>query len=96
MNNWPFADPRNVAAFTVRQIMSKEQPILLVVHDNDDGTWQFLTGSFLETADFMLVSLEEIVRVDHTVSELADLPLGWQTSRMAIGQPWSRFVSNNG
>jgi len=95
MNNWPFIDSRNVATFTIRQIVKDGQPILLVSHDSDDGAWQFLSDSAPETSDFMIVSLEEMVNLDRSLVEIADLPLGWQARRMGSGQPWSRFVSPN-
>jgi hypothetical protein len=90
MSEWPFADPRNVGAFTVRQIMDDEAPILLVCHDEDDGGWQFLTGHEVRMEDAMLVALEEIVKVDPSVTDLADLPVGWSASRQHMGGPWVR------
>jgi hypothetical protein len=88
--DWPFADPENVATMTVRQITQGGQPILLVSRDAEDGTWQFLTGGPVETADAVLVSLREVYRIDPSVAELADLPLGWQAWRSSAGEPWQR------
>jgi len=37
---WPFdAPPPNVAVFTTKSIAFGQQPILLVTHDEKDGTW---------------------------------------------------------
>src|SRR4051794_14128998 len=44
MDDWPFANPPDVAAITTRQVVHGGEPILLVSHDADDGSWQFLTG----------------------------------------------------
>jgi hypothetical protein len=41
-------------------------------------------------ADARLVSLEEIVRLDPTVLEIADLPPGWQAIRERVGGSWTR------
>src|SRR5262245_29350389 len=90
MGDWPFPEPENVATMTVRQIAHGGQPILLVSHDADDGMWQFLTGGPIEMADATLVSLREGYRIDPSVGELADLPLGWTAERSAVGQPWQR------
>jgi hypothetical protein len=90
MGEWPFEDPENVATLTVRQVVRGGQPILLVTHDSDDGMWQFLTGGPVEEADAMIVSLREVYRLDPSVGELADLPLGWQAERLAVGRPWRR------
>ncbi len=90
MNDWPFDDPENVATMTVRQVTHDGQPILLVVRSADDGMWQFLTGGPISMADAMIVSLRGVFRLDPTIGELADLPLGWTAERSAPGQPWQR------
>jgi len=90
MKPWPFDDPENVATFTVGKIVKGGAPILLVCHDAEDGSWQFLTGDAFEMDDAMLVALKEIVARDSSVLELADLPLGWCASREHLGAPWSR------
>ena len=33
-SSWPFADPRNCAVFVTREVMDREEPILLVTHDH--------------------------------------------------------------
>ena len=90
MNDWPFADPPDVATFTVRQIIDGTRPILLVSHDADDGGWQFLTGEALSMDDALLVALKEIVLRDPSVLLLADLPTGWQASRRDAEAQWVR------
>lgn len=89
-NDWAFNEPKNVATVAARQIIREGHPILLVSHDADDGSWQFLTGGTFSTEDGMLVALHEIVKRDPTVSELADLPRGWIAQRDAVGSPWRR------
>ena len=75
--DWPFADPKNVAVITLKSITKGGRPILHVTHDADDGMWQFLDGSTVSEENASVVSLEEITRIDPSVMELADLPLGW-------------------
>jgi len=70
--------------------MEVSEPILLVSHDEDDHGWQFIGTSDASMADAMLVCLEEIVKVDRTVLEVADLEPGWQAIRESVGSPWSR------
>ncbi len=91
MNPWPFEDPENAATFTVGKIVRGGAVILLVVHDAEDGSWQFLTGEAFDMNDAMLVSLREIVVRDSSVIELADLPLGWRASRENREAPWKRY-----
>jgi hypothetical protein len=86
---WPFSDPKNVAVFTVSDIMFARLPILRVCHDEEDGGWQFLTGGPLPSQkEWMLVALEEVAKVDPTVMQLARLPCGWQATRTAPGDTW--------
>jgi len=87
---WPFDQPRNCATFTMRQVLDGSEPILLVSHDAEDHGWQFIGSSDASMADFKLVCLEEIVRLDATVLEVADLPPGWQAIRDHAGGEWTR------
>ena len=87
---WPFDQPRNCAAFTVRQVLTGLEPILLVSHDADDHGWQFLGCSEPRAEDARIVGLFEIVELDPSVLELADLPPGWLATREGSNQPWVR------
>jgi hypothetical protein len=89
--NWPFSDPPNVAAITLRSIVERGQPILFVSHDSDDGYWQFMDGGDeLRAEDAMVIALKEIVEIDESIIELADLPLGWFAQRRSRNEPWKR------
>ena len=90
MENWQFEEPENVAVITLRQIVDDGEPILHVTHDVDDGGWQFLGWGDAREEDIKLVALRSIVRLDSSVQELADLPLGWHAWRRAADQPWQR------
>jgi hypothetical protein len=90
MGAWPFADAPDAVSITVRQIVHEDAPILLVVHDAEDGDWQFLTGGEFCVADGMLVTLSSIVGRDGSLAELADLPPGWQAWRASPTDPWQR------
>jgi hypothetical protein len=79
-----------LAVFTLKRIIRGESPILRVCHDEDDGGWQFLDGGEVSTKDASLVSLRTITRIDPSVLELADLPLGWVAERVSPGEPWQR------
>jgi hypothetical protein len=89
-DRWPFDQPRNCATLTMRQVLEGSEPILLVSHDEDDHGWQFIGSSDASVEDGKLVCLEEIVRIDPTVLEVADLPPGWQAFRGKRGGPWIR------
>lgn len=88
--NWPFADPRNTAVITLKSITMGGSPILRVTHDAEDGMWQFLDGSTVSEDNSSVVSLEDITRIDPSVMELADLPLGGAAWRSTTNEPWQR------
>ena len=88
--HWPFDQPRNCATFALRQVLDVSEPILLVSHDADDRGWQSIGASDALMADAKLVCLEEIVRLDPTVLEVAVLPLGWQAIRDHVSGRWLR------
>jgi hypothetical protein len=87
---WPFDQPKNCGAITMRQVLSCEEPILLVSHDADDHGWQFIGSTDANVADGKLVCLEEAVRLDPSILPLADLPPGWQAVRNDRSEPWRR------
>lgn len=89
MDDWPFADARNVAAFTVRSVWDDKRPIVYVYHD-DDGAWQFHPGRKVHENEACVVALEEIVALDSSVALVADLPLGWCAWRTSPQAPWHR------
>ena len=89
-NDWPFAEPRDAVTITMRQVLEGSEPILLVLRNAEDTVWQFLGTSDGNVEDAEVVSLEEIVELDSTILELADLPPGWQASREQAYEPWTR------
>jgi hypothetical protein len=96
MSQWPFDQPRNCAAISLRQIIAGEEPILHVTHDEDDHGWQFLGPSDAKVDDGVVVSLAEILEMDPTIREVADLPPDWPAWRRAIGKPWVREINPHG
>ncbi len=89
--DWPFKDPENVIALTLRDVMEDNLPILLVTHDAEDGCWQFLDGRDNPDPKVgIVVCLGHIVEYDPSIRELADLPLGWRAWRATPAEPWQR------
>ena len=86
---WPFDQPKNVAVITLKQIVVDKAPILQVTHDVEDHGWQFLNPSFEASAsNVYVVGLGQIVKLDPSVLEVADLPPGWVASRESVGGKW--------
>ena len=89
-DHWPYDQPRNCATFTMRQILERAEPILLVRHDEEDHGWQFIGNTDANMSDCRLVCLSHIVELDASVLEVADLLPGWQAVREYPGAPWNR------
>jgi hypothetical protein len=92
MTAWRFSDPPNAAVITTRKVVSGDDWIGFVSHDEDDGGWQFLNNESgpLDETDASVVGLGEIVQLDASIIELADLPLGWHAWRESRASPWRR------
>jgi hypothetical protein len=88
--DWPFDQSPDCAAITLRAIAFEGAPILRVTHDADDCCWQFLGGGAPDTNQAAVLALSEIVRLDPTVLEIADLPPGWHAWRASKSVPWQR------
>ena len=74
----------------MKSIVFDGEPILHVFHDLEDGSWQFLGFGDADEDDAAVVALDEIVKFDESVLELADLPLGWHAWRNSVNDPWQR------
>lgn len=74
----------------MRQILSGEESILLVSHDEDDHGWQFIGSTDANIADGRVVGLEEMVELDPSILLVADLPPGWHALRNSKGEAWQR------
>jgi len=87
---WPFESPPDAAVFTLKRILWEGKPVLRVHHDAEDGAWQFLDGGDLAEEDAAVVGLAEMVDLDRTLLDLADLPPGWSASRQSPKDPWKK------
>jgi hypothetical protein len=88
------SDSLNTAVFTTKYVMRNNSPIIYVSHD-DEGYWLFVgKETNLQDEEYMLVSLDEIIKHDATVIEVADLPRGGEAIRKDENSPW-RINSNN-
>jgi hypothetical protein len=87
-DEWPFDQPRNCAVITLRQIAKGLQPILRVTHDNDDHGWQFLGLEDAKEEDASVLCFDEIVNLDSSVLQLANLPPGWHAWRRSTEDQW--------
>ena len=89
-DSWTFDQPRDSAAMTTRQVMEQDEPILAVYHDEDDHGWQFIGASNASESSGGVISLEQAVDLDSSVTEVADIPPGWFATRDGANSEWIR------
>lgn len=87
---WGFIEPYNLGVTTTTHVL-KGEPILMVTHDRDDGSWHFLSGSTAGPDQTRRISLLELVRRDPTLNEIGNLPLGGLAVRDNPKHPWQRI-----
>jgi hypothetical protein len=85
-----FKEADNTAVFTTQFVVNDKKDITYVTHEKEDGAWQFFSndnfGHFEDVA--MVVGLGEILKIDNTLLELADLPEGFSAQRNFKGDKW--------
>lgn len=82
---WPFDQARNVATVTTGPVINAKKPILNVIHYSEDDSWAFLCGT---SDDFILVTMEQVVKTDPSLTTIADLPPGWSAHRDSVNHEW--------
>ena len=89
-DEWPFDQEPNCAVITLRQIVDGSEPILHICHDGEDHGWQFLGGGDAHEEDAAVIGLGEIVKLDPSVLQVADIPPGWHAWRQSPDHEWVR------
>jgi hypothetical protein len=74
---------------TQRSILNKNNDILLAMHD-DNGQWEFITDAEPAVDAAVIVTLDEILRMDDSITSLSDLPRGWRARRISRNHAWER------
>lgn len=94
MSDWSFNQKPNTVVYTSKSVVEDRAWIHFVSHDADDGAWQFhsIVGAPKVEADVRAVLLSNIVAVDPTLNQLADLPLGWIAWRETPDGEWNRMA----
>jgi len=87
---WPFDQPPNTAALTLSTVLDETSPIVYAFHDEEDHSWQFLGPEGSDENLVRFVSMQQIVDLDQSVTQVADLPPGWHAWRDSADSPWQR------
>jgi hypothetical protein len=93
MDNWDFDILPDVVVVTSTFIIHEKMPILEVYHEysNTEGViWQFHCGNGVYDQDKMLlVRLDTIIKADGSISNVANLPIGYRALRSSLTSEWS-------
>jgi len=89
--NKVFPDSLNTAVFTTKFVVHDRKEITYISHDFEDGAWEFYSDdNFDNYEDIVLIlSLDEIIQLDISVLEVADLPLGFVATRKSKAEDWT-------
>lgn len=91
-SKYSFSDPENTACLTCNHVLDQGADIVYVTHDADDGMWQFLCGlEEHESEDAKMISLGQISKVDASVNDLHEMPLGFGATRENRNAKWQPF-----
>lgn len=86
-----FEDTLNTTFFTTKFVVKDKKEITYVTHDADEGAWQFFSSDDFDNYEdvAMILSLDEIINIDRTVLEIADLSLGYLATRQTTKDSWT-------
>lgn len=88
--NWKFLDDPHTRVFLSDTVHKGTETVTYVSHDAEDGAWQFLGHSMSDGGGPVTSCFHHPIDRDPSITELADLPLGWYAERDAVGEPWTR------
>ena len=91
--NKKFNESLNTAVLTSKYVMSQASPIVYIAH-HDDGVWEFWGKEIIEEAEIMVVSLGQIIHIDPTVLDVADMPNEFNAIRDRRDSPWNIVPKN--
>ena len=88
-----FKDGLNTAVFTTIYVVKEKKEITYVTHEMEDGAWQFFSNDDFDKFEdvAMIVSLGELIQIDRSVLDIAQLPLGYIATRQSVNDKWKFF-----
>ena len=91
MKTQKFKQAENTAVFTTKFVIMDKKDITYVSHDKEDGAWQFFSDDHFDNFEDVakIVGLGEIIRIDSSLLELADMPDGFSAHRKFKGDKWT-------
>lgn len=86
-----FEPPLDTAVFTTKFVLDDNKTITYVTHEIEDGAWQFFSDDSFKNFEEVarVVGLQEILDIDNSMLEIADLPLGFCATRKDKFGKWT-------
>jgi hypothetical protein len=86
----PWREDMSLMVVTQRSIVNEQRPVMVVIRNSADGHWLVFTDENPGVDPQITVSFKDLVALDETIKEVADLPYGWRAWRSGKGEPWDR------
>jgi hypothetical protein len=88
--NKKFKEPNNTAVFTTKFVVEDKKDITTVYHFAEDGAWQFSSDDIAESFEEVarVVGLGQIISLDGSILQIADLPEGYCAQRNFKNDSW--------
>lgn len=84
-----FSENLSTAVITTKFILEDKNPILYVFHYEEDGMWQFSgSDNEINDNDYKVISLQEIINIDSSILEIANLSLNHMAFRESKKDSW--------
>jgi hypothetical protein len=71
------------------EVFERQEPVLLVSHDANDGTWQLIGASDADASTGKVGHLHHAIDEDPSLLDVLDLPAGRSAVRTGAGAPWT-------
>lgn len=91
-----FKEADTTIVYTSTFVINDRSPITYVTHEEADGSWQFLSHDQFEKYEDVAVTVElrELLSIDPTLLELADMRKGYHAFRAKPKDHWVVKKSN--
>lgn len=77
----------NQVAITTKYVV-EGSPILWVIHNEEDGIFEFIGSEPVTTDVYRLLSMEEMIRLDDSLKQIIDIPPGFTAHRIDVNGVW--------
>jgi hypothetical protein len=90
MTSKKFKESYNTAVFTTKFVTTDKKDITKVTHEKEDGAWQFFSNDHFDNFEDVakIVGLGEIIKMDSSILELADMKDGYVAHRNSKSDKW--------